>query len=99
MALLLSENLHGLTLDTLYLRVLGVNLSPLTQTAHLDLGVYVSWAARQAGHAPVAVRQVDVDSVEYTQWFADNALLGRTPLSAAYDYLKTLPAYAAAVDV
>lgn len=91
-----------------YLRVESVTLDQAAHGVTIVLGKYRDKAARDGRYQPVAVVEEKVISTiieaewqpgVWDDYFSPAALETRNPVAAAYDYLKTLPAYAAALDV
>lgn len=84
MALSQTTNFKGLTIENAYLRVWGVQISDNKTSISFGLGVY----AEPQG-----------ERITSTSHEAPYDLAGPNPVQQAYEHLKTLPAYADAVDV
>jgi len=79
-------------LPTAYVKVLGILIDALALTIEVRLGIYATAAARTAGGAPL---------LRYSAWPPFSAITGG-PIDivvASYNYVKTLPIFAGAVDV
>lgn len=82
-----------------YYRVDAVCVRTKPADAQVLVGVYKDAQARQDGKTPVAVREYIASGDAYSTHFALAVLDGANPVKQAYGYLKTLPAFAGALDV
>ena len=93
----------GIELPAAYVRIARIELDYRAETAAITVVRYANQAARDSGARDMAHDKdcVEVHGVEFQAVFGDKVLLAKdvTPLSQAYAYIKTLPAYANAIDV
>ena len=109
-----EDSAKGLIFPDAYHRVAGIVLAldDDDPKAEITLAIYVDEAARQAGKVPFATRAIAVPNVKaedsevgekdsFTKRMADNALKasGKSPIKAAYEYLKLHPLYKTATGV
>lgn len=103
MALLLrlEKPATGESYPEAYHRVTMLTLNATKPAVELTVAVYLTEAARRAGKQPVATYTAPVLAEAFMAYFSPQALdrLATNPIRAAYEYLRTLPAYAEAVNV
>lgn len=81
-----------ITLPTAYVRILSITIDAVSTTIDVSLGIYATAAARTAGGTPL---------INYHAWPPFAAIMSG-PIDipvASYNYVKTLPIFAGAVDV
>lgn len=84
MALAQTTNFKGLTISDAYLRVWNVTIADTKDRMTFGVGVHVNASGER---------------ITSTSHEAPYDLAGANPVQQAYDYLKSLPAYADAADV
>jgi len=93
----------GIELPAAYVRIVKVELDYRAETAAITVVRYASQEARDSGAKDMAHDKdyYEVEDAEFHTLFGDVVLAAqdKTPLSIAYGYLKTRPAYANAIDV
>ena len=95
MALQMTKNLDSGVAVT-YHRVTGLMINMASSDARFVVDSYVDGPARLDGKSPVTQEVFTVHGDTFT---LTNAAMGsRSPVALAYDYLKTLPKFAGAVD-
>lgn len=87
-----TDGATKISVPTAYVRILSINIDAVAQTITVTLGIYASASARQAGGTPL---------VMYWAWPPFSSIMnGPVDIPvAAYNYVKTLPVFAGAVDV
>lgn len=99
MALRTAIREFGVTFGTGYQRVIAVDIRKTF--AYITVERFVSQEAKDANAAPLPDLSFTCEKGDFTRFFSDPALLpeGKSPLRAAYAYLKTLPIFRGSVDV
>lgn len=87
-----TDGTTKLALPTAYCKILSITIDAVDLTIDVAIGIYANAAARTAGGQPLIVLH---------GWPPFNALMNG-PIdvpASAYNYVKTLPMFAGAVDV
>lgn len=93
----------GVIFPEAYVKVVSVDVNNFSNFARLEVHVFFNQYARDTGKRAVDARSISATTENnyFQTYFAPNVLASAdvNPFTKAYQYLKTLPEYADAVDI